>query len=405
MLFYILSLPERLLRALSAVLGGLFFEIAEVIFPAWLRRTRLYQALVYRFLRLIVELVGGVQAERTAEQIQVADLARRKAVGNVIELLSILAVGWSPLWILAAASDLSGGTRAYLETLVVELHRQGVLKDPAGVQSVDDLLGALETSTGVAADLVDIPPLEIQSLRQSWQALQQQASSLPGPELMAQTYRSLVETAREQRRSIGEVSALIAVGALKAGVNLTTQHTFSYYQQAFNAIQTEGWGAYARRVSKPYLIASAGHFDRKRKTNTEKFLTYSKSSERSMANEISTNANRSEPDTVFLFSRFGLGHAPEALQSSLAVKFLVLTLGSGQLPAKIVFYTEGVRLACKGSSVLEALRMLEAEGVELVLCKTCLDYFGIADQVEVGIVGGMPDIIETLQKAPKVISL
>lgn len=276
MLLYLLSLPERILRALAAAVGGLFFEVAELILPAWLRRTRLYQALVYRFLRLTVELVGGVEALRPDGAPSAGDMVRRKAVGNVIELLSIAAVGWSPLWLLAAVSDLSGGSRAYLEAFSAELHRQGLLADPAGIQSVDDLLGALETSAGVAADLVDIPPLEakslVQSLRQSWQALQEQAGSLPGPELLTQTYRGLVETARQQGRSVGEVSALVAAGALKAGIGLTIQENFTYYQQALGAIQAEGWWAYAQRVSKPYRIATAGHFDPRRVSYTERLL-------------------------------------------------------------------------------------------------------------------------------------
>jgi sulfur relay (sulfurtransferase) complex TusBCD TusD component (DsrE family) len=112
-----------------------------------------------------------------------------------------------------------------------------------------------------------------------------------------------------------------------------------------------------------------------------------------------------DPDTVLLFTRFGLGHAPGDLQNALGVKFLALTLASGQLPAKILFYTDGVRLACAGSPVLDLLKQLEAEGVELVLCKTCLDYFGLDTQVQVGVVGGMGDILEAMQKAGKVISL
>lgn len=109
--------------------------------------------------------------------------------------------------------------------------------------------------------------------------------------------------------------------------------------------------------------------------------------------------------TVLLFTRNGLGRAPEDLQQGLAVKFLSLLEQSGQLPAKILFYTDGVKLACQGSPALEQLRAMEAKGVELVLCKTCLDYFQLADQAAVGIVGGMPDIIEAMQKAGKVISL
>ena len=110
-------------------------------------------------------------------------------------------------------------------------------------------------------------------------------------------------------------------------------------------------------------------------------------------------------DTVFLFTRNGLGDAPQDLQQQLTIKFLSLVKESGELPAKILFYTDGVKLACHGSLVVELLRSLEAQGVELVLCKTCLDYFLLTDKVEAGIIGGMPDIIEAMQKAGKVISL
>ena len=49
--------------------------------------------------------------------------------------------------------------------------------------------------------------------------------------------------------------------------------------------------------------------------------------------------------------------------------------------------------------------MLEAKGVHLVICSTCLNYFGLEDQVEVGVVGGMTDIIEAQWRADKVITL
>ena len=110
-------------------------------------------------------------------------------------------------------------------------------------------------------------------------------------------------------------------------------------------------------------------------------------------------------DTVILFSRNGLGSSPEPLSKVLAEKFLTLTIESGILPAKILFYTEGVRLACNGSPVLSQLRKLEAQGVELVLCQTCLKYFELEKMVAVGVVGGMGDILEALQKAEKVISV
>lgn len=109
--------------------------------------------------------------------------------------------------------------------------------------------------------------------------------------------------------------------------------------------------------------------------------------------------------TVLVFTRNGMGDAPADLQQKLVAKFLQLNLDAHTLPAKILFYTDGVKLACDGSPVIDEFKALKDRGVELILCSTCLDYFGLRDKVQVGIVGGMPDIIEALSAAEKVISL
>lgn len=108
---------------------------------------------------------------------------------------------------------------------------------------------------------------------------------------------------------------------------------------------------------------------------------------------------------VFVFTRNGMGEAPEGLQQTLAVKFLSLAAQAEEKPAKILFYTEGVKLVCEGSPVLQWLRILEDAGVELIVCSTCLEYFGLIDKVRVGKVGGMPGILAALQEADKVVSL
>jgi sulfur relay (sulfurtransferase) complex TusBCD TusD component (DsrE family) len=110
--------------------------------------------------------------------------------------------------------------------------------------------------------------------------------------------------------------------------------------------------------------------------------------------------------TVLLFTHAGLGHSTDAaLQGRLAKTFLSLLDEHTLVPAKICFYTEGVRLVCEGSPVLETLQSLERQGVELIVCRTCLEAFGVLHLVRVGVVGGMPDIIEAMRLAGKVISL
>ena len=101
----------------------------------------------------------------------------------------------------------------------------------------------------------------------------------------------------------------------------------------------------------------------------------------------------------------GMGSADAELQHALLRKYLLLLLDNGTLPGAICFYTSGVKMVVQGSPVLDVLQSLEARGVRLIVCKTCLDYFGLLDKVRVGIIGGMGDIIAAQLLADKVITL
>ncbi len=112
-----------------------------------------------------------------------------------------------------------------------------------------------------------------------------------------------------------------------------------------------------------------------------------------------------DSETVLLITRNGMGDAEPALQHKLITTYFKLLDENNILPAAICFYANGVRLVVEGSPVIDTLKSLEAKGVYLVLCSTCLNYYHLNDQVQVGIVGGMTDILEAQRRATKVISL
>lgn len=114
---------------------------------------------------------------------------------------------------------------------------------------------------------------------------------------------------------------------------------------------------------------------------------------------------RSQPGTVILLNTDGMGTATPDLRHRLIRTYLSLLLEHVQMPAAICFYTDGVRLAVTGSPVLDLLKALEARGVRLILCSTCLNDLGLMDEVQAGIVGGMGDILEAQLRADKVITL
>jgi hypothetical protein len=269
---YLVSLPERTARAGAALTGGLVYETGEVLLPLAVRRSKLYQAIVGRLLRIMIELVGGVEGVYPTEVMPARELLVRKTAGNVVELSSFLAVGWSPVWLLAGASDLVGGSKVYLRVLATELRDAGVLAPNADVASFEELLSALEGTSGVLADTVDVPPLNISGVRTSWQELRRQAADLPDAAGLEEIFAELQLAARQEDRSILEISSMVALGAVRTGVKLGNVHIFDYYRLALRTIVGEGLLSFLRRASTPYLTRAGSHFDPRVSTYSERLL-------------------------------------------------------------------------------------------------------------------------------------
>ncbi|WP_423129960.1 DsrE family protein [Gaoshiqia sp. Z1-71] len=110
-------------------------------------------------------------------------------------------------------------------------------------------------------------------------------------------------------------------------------------------------------------------------------------------------------NVLLQITQYGMGTGDEALGLQLVTNYLRLVNEESELPKVITFYNGGVKLICTGSPVVGILKEIEQKGVKLLACKTCLNYFGLTDRVEVGIAGTMIDIIELQKIAGKVINL
>ena len=111
------------------------------------------------------------------------------------------------------------------------------------------------------------------------------------------------------------------------------------------------------------------------------------------------------PTTVILVTHDGMGSATAPLQHRLFKTYLGILLENEMLPQAICFYGEGIQMVLEGSPVLEELRSLAAQGVDLIACQTCLTYYGHVKDRAVGIAGSMADIVEAQWRAEKVITL
>lgn len=271
---YVISLPERFARASAALAGGALYETSQVALPNAVRDSKLYQVTVSRLLRILIEWVGDVRGIYEDEEMPASELAVRKFTGNVVEFASIFAVGFSPLWILAAASDVMGGSKAYLRTLVAELQQTGQLPAETDIASYEELLQRLETGSSVLADTIDVPPMTVKDARASLESLRRQADDLPSADELALIFRELQATAQKEGRSVSEVSAALAGAAARAGVNLGSTHIFDFYKESLSAIQQEGMLRFLLRSSTPYVKRAGGHFDPRAATYTDRAVEY-----------------------------------------------------------------------------------------------------------------------------------
>ncbi len=112
--------------------------------------------------------------------------------------------------------------------------------------------------------------------------------------------------------------------------------------------------------------------------------------------------------TVILVTRQGLGTTrPEDADFGLDMldKFFHALERQPQKPLAICFYTEGVRLLVPDSPVLLGLQLLARLGVRIVACQSCINHYGLQDQLPLGEVKGMVEITQLMAQADKVITV
>jgi len=104
-------------------------------------------------------------------------------------------------------------------------------------------------------------------------------------------------------------------------------------------------------------------------------------------------------NTVVVISSEAMGHGGNELGTALMKGFLYALSQQEQLPNTILFYNGGASISCEGSVSLEDLKSMEARGVEILTCGTCLNFYGLTEKLAVGQVTNMYTIVEKMTGA------
>ena len=106
---------------------------------------------------------------------------------------------------------------------------------------------------------------------------------------------------------------------------------------------------------------------------------------------------------VVVISENKMGRGNDELGTVLMKAFLHTIAGQTKKPDVMIFYNTGVKLTVEGSDVLEDLKHMESEGVQILVCGTCLNYFELKDKLAVGTVSNMYDIVDTMSSAGRML--
>ena len=294
-LVYGLSLPERVVRGLSAGVGGLVNESAARLIPAAFRSSRSYNNFIESSLRILIHDVGGVardEAESDAVPESEEDVSlARKAVGGMLDFAGSATMPVSPLTVLAVINDVAYGSNVFLKQLAAELEREGIIDDSSTIHHVSDLIDVVGKTSKGAMSAAEAPPLDAAALTDTVTRLRAElseadpASIIPQAELerVWNDMRSIADSSRLGFWQVGAAVALHSMdrmdtvvrgslSSVRVAGSLLDQHIVSHYADAVSDIYRRGLYETVAEASQPYTDAIWENFSPARETWTSELL-------------------------------------------------------------------------------------------------------------------------------------
>lgn len=117
------------------------------------------------------------------------------------------------------------------------------------------------------------------------------------------------------------------------------------------------------------------------------------------------DGSKSGEGALIVIADEGMGTGDEALGKNLMKAFIYTLTEVAQLPKALVFYNSGVHITAKGSGSLEDLRAMEARGCRILSCGACVGFYKLGNDLGVGEITDMFEIVNMMNAASKVISV
>ena len=193
----------------------------------------------------------------------------------------------------------------------------------------------------------------------------------------------------------GQACPLPVVNAKKAAEELNTGDVLTVLVD--NEIAVQNLTRFAEH--KGFAVSA------EKKAQKEYAVTMTVSGEAAEAKEeeIACAVDTRRKGMLVVLSANVMGTGDSKRGTSLMKAFVFALTKQDQLPDTILCYNSGAYLTCEGADTLEDLKLLESEGVTILTCGPCLDFYGLKEKLGVGGVTNMYDIVERMENAAQII--
>lgn len=120
---------------------------------------------------------------------------------------------------------------------------------------------------------------------------------------------------------------------------------------------------------------------------------------------IEEKSQESLSDTCIFINSDKIGSGNDELGHVLMKGYIYTLTESKPYPKSVLFVNSAVKLTTENEATIENLKILQDAGVEILSCGTCLDYYGLKEELKVGAVTNMYTIVESMNNSSKTISI
>jgi len=289
---YTISLPERIIRSLTALIGGVLKEASDFLVPAALKDSTTYRIFIGNLLRYAVENIGRVRGTYPDEGRMDNEYGIKKAVGNGVEMVSIVAVNASPLWVLAFFSDALWGINSYFKRISDELDDQNFLEEKIRFDGRSDFLDSFQKLSDSLATNIDTPPLSKEELKENYEDLKGYFREIGLKTRLSvgevkELWSGMVDTAIREKRTLLEISGAMTMHLMnrarstgrsikvtgKVTSDIVHEDIIDYYREALSDIKEQGYFTVVKQEFRPYLRSATTMFSPGEKMLTERIFS------------------------------------------------------------------------------------------------------------------------------------